>query len=102
MATEHRVATIGEVPPGTMKEVSVDGERLALYNVGGAIFASSNRCPHAGAPLSLGFLEEGKVTCPLHMWSFDVRTGECLTDPDRSSLTTYAVRVEGDTIVVVK
>jgi nitrite reductase/ring-hydroxylating ferredoxin subunit len=102
MATEHRVATVAEVPPGTVKEVAVDGERIALYNVDGRFFASSNRCPHAGAPLSLGYFEDGEITCPLHMWGFDVRTGECLTDPDWPSLTTYPVRVEGEAVFVRK
>jgi nitrite reductase/ring-hydroxylating ferredoxin subunit len=90
---EHKVATVAQIPPGSIKEVTVDDVRYALYNVDGEILASFNRCPHAGAPLSQGFLEDGAITCPLHMWGFDVRTGECLTDPDWSSLQTFPVRV---------
>jgi len=85
-----------------MKEIVVDGERYALYNVDGAIHASSNRCPHAGAPLSEGFLDGVEVTCPFHMWSFDVTTGECLTDPDWAGLETYEVRVEGDDVYLLR
>lgn len=97
---EYTVATLGQIQTGAIKEVTVEGERIALYNVAGTIYASSNRCPHAGAPLSMGFLEGGEVTCPLHMWGFDVRTGECLTDPDWASLRRYAVRVEGEDVII--
>jgi nitrite reductase (NADH) small subunit len=93
-----KVATLAQIPPGCAKEIVVDGESFALYNVEGKIYASSNRCPHAGAPLALGFLEGVEITCPLHMWGFDVSTGECLTDPDWAGLTTYEVRVEGEDV----
>ena len=95
---EYKVATLDQVPPGAIKEVTVNDKRYALYNVDGAIHATSGRCPHAGAPLAQGFLEDGAITCPLHMWGFDVRTGECLTDPDWASLPTFPVRVEGGAI----
>jgi nitrite reductase/ring-hydroxylating ferredoxin subunit len=96
-----KVATLAQVPPGCVKEVVVDGRRFALYNVDGRVYASSNRCPHAGAPLSMGFLEGAEVTCPLHMWGFDVTTGECLTDPDWAPLEMVEARVEGEDIYLM-
>src|ERR1043166_2968585 len=95
-----KVATLSQIPPGRIKEGVVDGERIALYNVDGEIYASSVRCPHAGAPLSQGFLDGPEITCPLHMWGFDVRAGECLAGPDWASLKTYAVRIEGEDVVI--
>lgn len=38
------------------------------------------RCPHQGAFLDrVGEVEDGVLTCGLHGWSFDVRTGACLS-----------------------
>jgi nitrite reductase (NADH) small subunit len=95
---EYKVATLAQVPAGSFKEITIDGRRYVVYNVDGQIYASSGRCPHAGAPLGQGFFEDGAITCPLHMWGFDVRTGECLTDPDWSSLETFPVRVDDGAI----
>ena len=40
------------------------------------------------------------VTCPLHGWEYDVRTGRNVANPV-ARLRTYAVRVEGDDVLVV-
>ena len=31
-----------------------------------------DRCPHRGAPLSAGRIDQGRLRCPYHGWSFDV------------------------------
>lgn len=101
VSMEYKVATLEQVPVGAMREVVVNDTRYVIYNVGGTIYASSGRCPHAGAPLAQGFLESGEITCPLHMWGFDVRTGECLTDPDWSWLEVFPVRVEDGAVYLI-
>jgi nitrite reductase/ring-hydroxylating ferredoxin subunit len=90
----HRVATVAQVPPGCMKRVEVGDDAVVLYNVDGEIFASSDVCPHRGAPLSQGDLDDGVVMCPLHAWEFDVRTGECVSLPEARPLVRHEVRVE--------
>ena len=50
-------------------------------------------CPHAYALLSQGFVEDGKVECPLHEAVFDVKTGQCLHGPGGRNLNRYPVRV---------
>jgi len=98
---EVPVATLAEVPDGSMKRVEVDGEGVCLYNVGGEIFASLDVCPHRGAPLSAGELYDGVVMCPFHAWEFDVRTGECVSLPETRPLARLGVRVDGDLVKVV-
>jgi nitrite reductase/ring-hydroxylating ferredoxin subunit len=39
------------------------------------------------------------VRCPWHKWEFEIATGRCLVD-ERLRLRRYAVRVDGDEIVV--
>ncbi|SQC14955.1 naphthalene 1,2-dioxygenase [Klebsiella pneumoniae] len=42
---------------------------------------------------SQGFVEDGKVECPLHEAVFDVKTGQCLHGPSGRNLNRYPVRV---------
>jgi nitrite reductase/ring-hydroxylating ferredoxin subunit len=75
------IAKISEIPEGSMKRVSVNGERILLANVGGRICATSDRCGHQNASLSKGSLKGKVVTCPLHGATFDVTTGQNLSGP---------------------
>ena len=83
-----------EIKPGESRVVEVDGQEVAVFNVDGAAYAIANRCPHRGGPLSRGHLEGTAVRCPLHGWLFDLKTGQCLNNPD-AKLPVYSVTPEG-------
>src|SRR5271170_8082184 len=57
---------------------------LALYrDLGGAVRAVEDRCPHRRLPLSMGRLtEDGSIQCRYHGWSFDGVTGRCTAIPN--------------------
>src|SRR5581483_7308521 len=95
-----KVATVGEVPAGRGKQVTVNGRRLALFKVGGAYYAIDDTCPHRGAPLSEGDVEGSEVVCPWHAASFDLTTGAHLSPPATSGVACFPVRVVGDEIQV--
>lgn len=68
------------------------GRDLVLYrNQTGKPVALDAYCPHLGAPLAQGKIEEGKVQCPLHRWQFD-EWGECVFAPGLSCLPEKAVK----------
>lgn len=69
--------------------------RIAVYHIGGTIYATGDVCPHAGATLSEGGLDGAVVTCPLHGSQFDVRSGERLRGPADLPVPTYRVAIEG-------
>src|SRR2546427_1258395 len=69
------VADASEIPPGTSKVVVVAGHIVALFNVGGSFYALSNTCLHRGGAVGGGELDGEVVTCPLHGWQDDVRSG---------------------------
>jgi 3-phenylpropionate/trans-cinnamate dioxygenase ferredoxin subunit len=95
-----KVARRGELAPGKMKRVDLDGRRILLANVDGRYCAADDTCTHEDASLSTGFLKGDIVKCPLHGSRFNLRTGEVLDDPAEQNLRTYRVRVDGDDILI--
>ncbi len=95
----YRVASIGEIPPGAGRRIEVAGEEIALFNFGGEYYATNDLCPHRGASLAEGFLEDGKVFCPWHCFDFNLKTGECQTVPSLR-VRTYEVKIVGEDILI--
>lgn len=94
------VAARSALAEGAMLGVEVGDHSIALYNVDGEIFATSNVCTHAFAMLTDGFLDGDIVECPLHGGCFMVKTGEGQGAPITEDLKTYPVRIVGDNIEV--
>jgi nitrite reductase/ring-hydroxylating ferredoxin subunit len=91
---------VEDLPEGSCKTIELAGGReLALYHVDGEFYASDNFCPHQGAPLADGTLCNHVVECERHGWQFDVRTGECLTVPEK--IETYEVVVRDGLIEIL-
>jgi nitrite reductase/ring-hydroxylating ferredoxin subunit len=93
-SSAHAVVSLDNadhLPAGSGARIALpNGDDLAVFNVNGEYYAIENSCPHKGAPLSDGQLCGYVIECSLHGWQFDVRTGECLTVPDR--VRTYQVK----------
>jgi nitrite reductase/ring-hydroxylating ferredoxin subunit len=94
------VAKTADLPPGQMKWVGVNRERVLIANVDGAVYAIRDVCGHKWAPLSRGTLKGHIVECPLHFAQYDVRTGKLIDGPVAADVSTYEVRIDGDTIYV--
>ncbi len=86
------LCSLEELPEGFAKAVVIGHQEIALFNVEGKIYALRNFCPHRGAPLSEGFIENHRVICSWHGWQFDLSTGELVLNP-RVRVETYPVRV---------
>ena len=96
-------AKLSDLPPGSCLSVDLDdtGRGIALFNVGGELFALDNTCPHAGGPLGEGTLQGDLVRCPWHGWRFNVRTGRCVKNPiDEWAASCFPLKVENGTIQV--
>lgn len=94
-----RATKIGEVPPGMVRELQLDGKVIALANVGGKLYAVNNVCLHRGGPIAQGELSGQVVTCPWHGWQYDVTSGKLVTNR-AVGVETYAVEVRGDDVYV--
>ena len=88
------VCRVEELPPGRATTVHVDGQAVALINVGGTFCALQDQCPHGAASLGSGTVDDDLVMCPLHGSCFDVRTGEAVTPPAMEPARTFPVVVE--------
>ena len=73
---------------------------VALFNVGGEIFATGNICTHAMASMHDGIQEGEVIECPLHDGKFNIKTGAPLCPPVIDPLPTYEVKVENGKIFV--
>ena len=89
-----KVATVDEIDAGTGIAVDVGGIEIAVFNADGDFYAISNRCAHQQAPLckagerkinaedtwtsTRGGVNEAEctVSCPWHLWEWDLETGE--------------------------
>ncbi len=94
------VANTADIPPGGMKCVAIERERVLLANVGGTFYAIGELCGHRRAPLSAGQLDGYLVECPLHFAIFDVRTGRFVVGPISADVPAYETRIDGDTVLV--
>jgi 3-phenylpropionate/trans-cinnamate dioxygenase ferredoxin subunit len=95
-----RIASAQDLQDDEVMAVTVGSARIALYRSAGEFFATDNRCTHAEASMSEGYLEDGCIECPLHQARFDIRTGKALCAPATVDLRTHSVRREGDEIYV--
>ncbi|MCA9081679.1 MAG: Rieske (2Fe-2S) protein [Planctomycetaceae bacterium] len=96
-----KVAKLGDIPAGEGRHYPVNGRMVAIFFVDGAYHAINDSCPHMGASLSAGYVEEGAVYCPWHAWRFSIHDGSWLDSP-KSPLKCerYELRIEGDDILV--
>jgi nitrite reductase/ring-hydroxylating ferredoxin subunit len=67
--------------PRPIRPVRLMGRDLVLFRGGdGQLGLLDRDCPHRGADLAFGRLEDGGLRCLFHGWLFD-RTGRCLQTP---------------------
>lgn len=95
----EKVAQIDEITLKSPKCIKVGDSECVLLRVGEQIFAIENLCPHQRySVFHQGVLEQYTITCPMHGWSFDVRTGKAVTGGGR--LKTFEVHIEKNNVWV--
>jgi len=82
-----------------IKRVKAGGKTICLVGYENEIFALSAKCPHAGGDLTQGWCKEGKLICPLHRYSFDLRTGKG-SEGQNDYIDSYPVEIKDDSIYI--
>ena len=101
MSEFQSVARVGEIPEGQGRAFAVNGTMVGVFLSQGRYLAINDFCPHMGASLADGHVEDDAVMCPWHAWRFNLRDGTWL-DNSKSSIRSacYEVRLDGDQIQV--
>lgn len=110
------VASTDQLEPGQGMGVDVDGIEIALFYVDGDYHAISNRCAHQQAPLcrvgepkingekcwtsTRGGVDDDElaVSCPWHLWEWDLQSGEHEVSGKR--IGSFDTAVEDGTVYV--
>jgi 3-phenylpropionate/trans-cinnamate dioxygenase ferredoxin subunit len=93
------VGPSADVTPARSKRVTVNGRELVLFRVEGRCVAIENNCPHQHmSAFQQGHIEGFVIRCPMHGWTFDLRTGAAVAGSGR--IRTFEVREEGGVISV--
>jgi nitrite reductase (NADH) small subunit/3-phenylpropionate/trans-cinnamate dioxygenase ferredoxin subunit len=89
-----------QVPEGDGKTVAVGQKLIAIFKLGGELFAIDDTCPHMGASLSGGHVaDDGTVTCPWHAWRFRLADGAWADNP-RIKIGCYPVRTQNGMVEI--
>jgi nitrite reductase/ring-hydroxylating ferredoxin subunit len=113
---KHFIGKTSEFPDNQSRKVAAGKKRILVWKTGNRFFATSERCPHQGAPLGtveltgtmlpsapkqfVYGLEGSVIQCPWHAWEFDVRTGRRIFGEDERCLATYEILVENDDVYI--
>lgn len=89
----QNICDVNQVKEDFPFSTKVEGREIGIYLVDGEYHALEDVCPHAYALLTQGFIEDGKVECPLHEAVFDIKSGKCLREPGGRDLKKYPVRL---------
>ena len=76
----HPVAIASEVTPDRPHAAQLLDQDLVLYRTDAGVTVAADLCVHRGAPLSMGTMCEGHVTCAYHGYRYDGE-GRCRLIP---------------------
>jgi naphthalene 1,2-dioxygenase ferredoxin component len=96
----HKACPLDDLPDGDVWPIVVQGREVAMFRMGDEVFATEIMCTHGAGRLCDGFVEDGKIECPIHQGQFDIRTGRALGEPLTENLRTYPVRIENFDVFV--
>ena len=97
---EVAVAKIDELQNGQMQQIAVGDSQILLSRIEDKFYATGAFCSHYGAPLAKGVLCGERIVCPWHNACFSAIAGHQEEPPGLDSLTHFAVRVDGEDILV--
>ncbi len=95
-----KLTTQSELPAADeAKELPCGDKTICVANVSGVYSAMDNICLHRGGPLGQGMIENGKVVCPWHGWTYDPKTGVPDQNPS-AKIAVYPIKIEGGDVLI--
>jgi nitrite reductase (NADH) small subunit len=100
MPCQHQLGPVAQIPEGEGRTFEVGAQRVAVFRTrSGAVYATQATCPHRSGPLADGLLGADTLVCPLHDWSFDLRTGAA--KQGSCGVTVYPITQSADGTMVL-
>ncbi|MCB9399574.1 MAG: Rieske 2Fe-2S domain-containing protein [Acidobacteria bacterium] len=100
MGTFIPVTPTEAIGKNEMLPFTVDGVDIVVVNLNGNFYALKDTCPHAGAPISNGYIRGESLMCAYHGAKFRIQDGAVLTPPAMCAIPSYSVRIENGMIEV--
>jgi len=98
--SEHRVATLSELPENEPVEAEAGDRKVVLVRQGETVHALAATCPHRGVPMSKGTVVGDRIVCGVHRAAFALDSGELMSPPACENLARYETRIEDDAVHV--
>jgi 5,5'-dehydrodivanillate O-demethylase len=77
----HAIMRSEDLPPGRAMPVRIMSENYAVFRgASGRVQIVAERCPHRGAQMHLGWVEDDTIRCVYHGWKYDC-SGQCVEAP---------------------
>ena len=107
MADWVTLCALEELLDGQREVFGVSGRWIAVFNVGGKVYAIEDLCTHDGNVLAFdrddtpSQLREYEIECPRHGGRFDIRSGRATRSPAEINVPWFDVRIERGEIQVL-
>jgi nitrite reductase (NADH) small subunit len=98
MSNWIEIGTLNDIPVlGSRIVRTASGDIAVFRTADDEVFALDDRCPHKGGPLSQGIVHNKRVTCPLHNFVIELRSGTAVA-PDEGCTRAHPIKVENDIV----
>ena len=98
MSNWIEIGTLNDIPVLGSRVVRTPSGDIAVFRTADdEVFALDDRCPHKGGPLSQGIVHNKRVTCPLHNFVIELRSGTAVA-PDEGCTRAHPIKVENDIV----
>ncbi len=90
----YEIGSLDDIPRrGARCVMSPEGRIAVFRTIDDQVFATEDRCPHKGGPLSQGIVHGNAVTCPLHGMVLSLESGMAL-GADEGRVRTIPLKVK--------
>lgn len=94
-----KICKVSDLPNRKGVRVEIEEHDLAIFKIEEEIFVISNICPHNHiAKMFNGFFRDKSISCPVHGWTYDLKTGKSLSN--NSNIKIYETKIVDDYLFV--
>ena len=98
MSNWIEIGALNDIPVlGSRIVRTASGDIAVFRTADDEVFALDDRCPHKGGPLSQGIVHNKRVTCPLHNFVIELKSGRAVA-PDEGCTHAHPTKVENNTV----